>query len=251
MTHESIDQRTAWIDGELSPAESASFLAGLSEAERAALEAEKQLDSGIARLLGAEAPCPDAAWKRAAQAVYEAEAAATRARFNWRRSALLAAPLAAAVVIVFALLVPGYSDATPTFLKVAGATVPEMEQHAAVLSDHDQVEQFMRQYGFNVRLNEVAPPPPVAGERKSLRLLGAQAVEYRGETVILLLFACCGKPAQVVVTTRGGEAERAILAAQRRKAVEFTRELCPQYRGVVVGETDQATHMLSLLASYR
>lgn len=245
MDHE--QKRTAWLDGELPPDEATAFWAELPEADRTALEQEKQLDERIAGLLATPAVCPERAWARAKAAVWEAEADTTRKRFALGRLALAAAPIAAVFVVVFALLVPANSDATPTFLKVAGATVPELAQQSAVQGEREHVEQFMRQYGFNFSLDEIQLPAHEVEEGRPLKLIGARAATYRGETVIMLLFACCNKPAQMVLIARGGEAEQAIRAAMEKKSIRMTRELCPQYMGAVVGDTDRAGHILALL----
>ena len=247
MSMDNEQKRTAWLDGELPPDEAAEFLAGLSEAERAALEQEQRLDAHIAGLLRAPVSCPQQAWERASAAVWDAEAASTRARFQWRRIAMVAGPIAAVFVVMFALLVPANSDTTPTFLKVAGATVPEMALHSTVQGEREQVEQFMRQYGFNLSLDEVDIPEHEIREGRTLRLIGASTATYRGETVLLLMFSCCNKPAQLVVIARGGEAERAIREAMEKKSVNTARELSAQYMGAVVGDTHRGDHLLALL----
>ena len=247
MNMEQEHKRTAWLDGELSASEAAAFLAELSDAERHELEQEKHLNEGIASLLRADAPCPLSAWKRATAAVYEAEAAQTRTRFQWRKAALIAAPIAAVLLVVLMLAVPSTTDATPTFLKLAGATVPELEHYSSVQPERDQVDQLLRQYGFNLSLDEISVPAHEEAQGRTLRLIGASTATYRGETVVVLLFACCNKPTQVVITARGGEAERAVREAMERKSVLMARELCPQYMGAVVGDTDRAGLLLALL----
>jgi hypothetical protein len=249
MDMDQEQKRTAWLDGELPPEEAAAFLASLPEDEREALETEQRLDESILSLIGADAPCPAQAWQRVVNAVRDSEAAATRSRFQWRQAALIAGPIAAVLLVMFAVLVPAGSDATPTFLKIAGATVPELAEHSAVLGEREQVEQFMRQYGFNIRLHEVSLPAHETADGRNLRLLGARAATYRGETVLVLLYSCCNKPAQMVVTARGGEAERAIRTAMDKKAVRMARELCPKYIGAVVGETERAETILALLGA--
>jgi hypothetical protein len=249
MSMEQEHKRTAWLDGELPPGEADAFLAGLTGEEREALEEEQRLDASIATLLGGNASCPDHAWQRAVDAVHTHEASLTRARFHWRRAAMIAAPLAAVLVVMFALLVPANSDATPTFLKMADATVPELAKQCTVQGERDEIEQFMRRYGFNFSLNEVNLPPHETTDGRTLDLIGARAVTYRGETVVVLMFSCCNKPAQMVVTTRGGEAERAIRTALENQAVRMARDLCPKYMVAVVGDTERAGHILTLLVA--
>ena len=83
----------AYLDGELTPAESANLDQSLSHDDRGCLAAEMRLEADFAEMIGREVACPKKVWKRALIQVKKTRRFERRAARRFMRPVWVAASL--------------------------------------------------------------------------------------------------------------------------------------------------------------
>lgn len=198
----------AYLDGQLSAAESAEFDRSLTPDERVRLVSELRFESSLSESLGVAAPCPDELWNRVLSDVNRASGMPAR----WmRRTVPVSVVAAAAAVLLVSAWAVHTLGARPAFLSSTARTVSELTQQAELSSaDMDAVESFMQQYGVQLNLDKLSDEEAAHGHHDSFELLGARHDMFKGEPVVSLLFECCNQPSKVVLAKQGSPAADAI-----------------------------------------
>lgn len=233
---------SAYLDGELSATDASAYDAGLSEADRARMEAEMRLESAMADALRDESPCPLDVWKRIVQDVH----CAARKRDRWRATAahwgVPAFAAAAGIFVAFALYFPAGPNSLPPFLELAVANEPEMRQVSPAELDRAMVEDLLRQTGVDLSL---APKVDLSHHR--MEFVDASKGIYGDRNYVRLLFLCCGQPVKIIITPEDTPAAAAIEKAFADG--EFTGDTRRTGGCIIaaVGDARHAPEVLSLI----
>ncbi len=196
----------AYLDGEMSAAEAAAFVASLGPAERLLTESETRLEAALAAKLSAGPTCPDEAWEQTL-ALLQAHAAPRPRRVERPlRLAAVAVVALAAWIAAFAMNRDGLfaaDAATSPSLALNASTIEDMLASAEVRGGQAEVQAFLDQYRLPVALLGQGAASP--SKKKSAQLLGAGLERYGAVDVPVIYAACCGKPVKIVfVHTCGG-----------------------------------------------
>jgi hypothetical protein len=241
MSREHDIEWSARMDGEPVPGETEGMKRPLPEDRARRLEAERGFESALAIKLSGDAPCPEDLWRRVQDQIRQHEHAPvvpfSRKRPMRSRLTLGAGALAAAMLLVVA----GYAflqTAGPeaAFLHVAEASVAEMAATSAVPPENQQAaESFLADHDIRLTLG---PLEAFSDGHHTTRLIGARGLSFRGDTVVELLFDCCGFPVKVVIVQTGGPAASALcLPPGKGCQVQVVQDI-GEYQVAVVGKHD-------------
>ncbi len=241
MSREHDIEWNARMDGEPVPGEAVEMNRPLSEDHARRLKAERGFETALAENLSGDAPCPDDLWLRVQDQIRQLDQAPvvpfSRKRPLRSRLTLSAGALAAAMLLVFA----GYAflpTAGPeaAFLHVVEASVAEMAATSAVPPENQQAaETFLADHDIRLTLGSLES---FADGHHTTRLIGARGLSFRGDTVVELLFDCCGFPVKVVIVQTGGPAASALcLPPGKGCQVQVVQDI-GNYQVAVVGKHD-------------
>ena len=189
----------AYLDGEMSAAEAASFSAALTDAERGRAEAETRLESALAKRLALGPACPEETWG----GVLKQLDAARPARPWWN----LSRPLRIAAALLLATGawgVTGYmyraqilralsvQPASPYVM--TAQTIEDLTAHALVGGSPEEIQRFLDKEQIGVRLVQEWEQSP-HGRRIDLK--GAGLEQYGDIGMPAIYFECCGQPAKI------------------------------------------------------
>lgn len=237
----------AYLDGELTAAESAEFEAELTPAQRDRLAEERRFENALGDALTSGAGCPDRLWKRIEQQVADAEGP--------RRSGAVGSPrwsfplVAAAAVLLLlggSLFFLG-GESTPDALRmeVSTATAFMAERNPEIGSSESAVSAFLEARSIPVRLQSVRAFNAV--HKHEVALLGAGEVAIDGETLPELLFTCCDQPTRVILAqTSSRAAERLENAVGKEDADVLEVRRFGNYVAAVVSK-HRSNQVLNLL----
>ena len=191
----------AYLDGEMTPAESAAFDQSLTAEERQRLERELLLECELGDVLSAPVPCPRGTWMAAKTAV-KRSARKHRKRPGWVRWGLLAGlPVAALLVIGVLAVFPEQREPQPLFMTLSGKNVSDIAAHSQVADGVAGVRALMQQCALPIALD---PADPLDGETTPYRLVGAREDSSHGEKIVQLFFDCDGQAAVLVIAKGAG-----------------------------------------------
>ena len=194
----------AYVDGELSATEMAAFEETLSASERRLLSSDVQFDRAFNDRLAEDATCPDDVWARTKALletqVTEAETVElppdniVRIRPSRLRDFSMIAA-AAIITLMISWVLPVLSPNTAP-VTLAEQSVDELAAHSEVEPTPEQIQQYMHQHNYRLRLEEVESLRTVQ-IHGDVRLLGAARNQERdyGE----LYVACCQYPVKIVI----------------------------------------------------
>jgi len=199
------EQWTAYLDGELSDDEREAFLATLSAAEKARLEAEEGFEAHLGEALRKGPSCPDLLWKRVQRDITARAGESTieeeeRGGLPW----VWGLATAAVVLVVAALATYHVRDGADDLLHVAAADTTALAATSQTDANLDAVNAFLVAHAVGVTLEPLSPENP--GKNVHSRLLGARMARMGEEEVAELLFECCSEPVKVVVAKHGTRA---------------------------------------------
>lgn len=203
----------AYIDGELSTAESAEFEASLTERERNRLAAELQFENALSDRLGRRIECPQDVWHRT-RALVKNHAGDQRPnrvprRWIWGSVGSLAAAAAIALAVTFGT--PLNSIAPDAFV-VTAATVEELGRESEIdRPDKGAVEAYLHAHGIQLDLADLESIA-LARTHSDMIWAGARTVSLRknnGEATELLI-GCCKQPVKILLVRRGSEGAKII-----------------------------------------
>jgi len=227
----------AYLDGELTPAESAAFDAGLTPEERDRLAAEMHFESALAEALRGDVKCPDHVWRRAQVLVRNAGKARRRRVRLWWGAAFAAA--AALVLSVFqpGLLPDGGANGTPHVLAAVPSTMAEFEARSEVPPTLEAVDAYLERNGIHLQLASLETVPHVAGGHVhgTMTLVGACEGDCPHHTMQALMFNCCGKPVRLLLAPLGSGGAGMLQMANQNHEVQ-RMAVVGAYLAAVVGE---------------
>lgn len=190
-----------YLDGEMTPAESAAFDQSLTAEERQRLERELLLERELGDVLSAPVPCPRDTWMAAKTAV-KRSAREHRRRPRWVRWSLLAGlPVAALLGIGVLAVFPEQTEPQPLFMTLSGKNVSDIAAHSQVADGVAGVRALMQQCALPIALD---PADPLDGETTPYRLVGAREDSSHGEKIVQLFFDCDGQAAVLVIAKGAG-----------------------------------------------
>lgn len=236
----------AYLDGEMSVAEAASFSASLTDAEQGRAEAEIRLESALAKRLAVGPACPEETWAGVLKQLESARPAGP-----WWH---LSRPLRIAAALLLATGawgVTGYmyraqilralsvQPASPYVM--TAQKIEELTAHALVGGSPEEIQRFLDKEQIGVKLVEEWEHSP-HGRRIDLK--GAALEQYGDIGMPAIYFECCGQPAKVYfVHNCHAEPERCARYGQT--------DICDskqigQFTAVVVAKHHHAGRALSL-----
>jgi hypothetical protein len=146
----------AYIDGELSATEMASFEASLNALEQEQLRSDMQFDRGICHRLTENTTCPTEIWERTKVLLMESSTgedniAPFQPKPKSRPMLFGAATLLVAAMLAFVIstIVPN-STISPIILEAA--TIDDLAQQSEVASDAKIIEKFMHENDIELDL---------------------------------------------------------------------------------------------------
>lgn len=211
---------SAYMDGEMSASESASFDSGLSPNERERLLAEMDFESELGEVLGVPVECPREAWSEAMARVRHHDLShASIGERMWRYALRLApvAGIAALLLLGFFFVAP---EPEPAFLSLNEKDVASFETKNAECDSVAEVRDFLSRRAVQVSLD---PYNSLNESSTPYELVGACENDYRGELVMELLFRCSDGPAKVVIVRKAGSAAGEIGRALAAGTVRASR----------------------------
>lgn len=218
----------AFLDGEMTSAESAQFDQSAAPEVRERLSGDLSMETELSEIFSAPVVCPKATWKAAVMRVQKQARAEERPARRLLRHAWLALPLAAMILMaVYASMAKPNQPPQPLFLSLKGQDITAVAAKSQVSDGITGVRAFMEQMALPVVLN---PADDLDGQNAPYRLLGIRADQYRDERVVELLFDCEGEPASLIIVQKGGNAAWEIGKALAIGAVRASRSI----GGVVV-----------------
>ncbi len=240
MTGDKHNLWQAYLDGELSVAETAEFEASLTEAERERLASEMRFENGMAERLSHNATCPIEVWKRT-QAMLRECAAKEKAgaasgpspfrRWYWGMATIAAAATIALVFATFAPVPRGDYSA----IVMAAASVDELAEQSTQQGDKSIAEEFLRALNFDLHLNEESSLG-MAAIHHDIKVVGVHQSALEGDPVAEIFFGCCDYPVKIILAQKGSAAAKRIgLAAADGGQVQATRVI-GDYVTAVVGK---------------
>ncbi len=225
---------SAYLDGELSAAEASRFNQSLSPSERQRLADEMRLETALADALSRGSRCPTDVWDHAKAAVLQRAAPHPnifQRPLRWKD--LLAF---AALIAIVASAYTGFQmlNKLPSFLETPERHVADLQREAEIPgNDLSRVNAYFQSHGFAIDIHPGAKgfdePPHHRRE-----LLGAREAEFHGESVMEVLFDCCGVPTKIVVAPKDSAAASAITKAAAAGKVQESRAI-GDYVAAVVG----------------
>lgn len=215
---------SAYLDDQLDAKESAEFDGSLSLNEKDRLTKEVHWESCLATALADKSDCPDAVWKRVRSEVLKKERTHHSSRsVLFAPSLLKVAALAASVLVAFLLLhEAGRPEHDDDCLSMP-LNVEAMTAHLDVSGDLDSVRQFLKEHDVGISLQATSTIQMPAGHHATL--LGARASRSDGETVVELLYECCGKPIKMVIARNGTRMADRIRDSVSEDIVQITRQI--------------------------
>lgn len=196
----------AYTDGEMTPAEAAQYDRTLDAEDRSRMETEMEMERCLGEYLAVPVPDSDEAWKASLALIAEAKRV-RRPRAKWLyRTAGLAIPIAAMVLVA---VYAGYEkpEPAPWFLSMNENDASAAGTPARLPEVLVAVRNLLRDRAVDVAFD---PLNSLEAEDAPYRLLAAREGEYSGESVVELLFECNGHPAKVVIANGKGNAAREI-----------------------------------------
>lgn len=208
---------SAYLDGELSASEAASFDESLSPRESDRLAAEMRLENGLGDALSQAPPCPDAVWA-SLQTKIQPGPATMRASAKWYKPTLPAA--IAMIVLIGAGAAYFQYQREAAFLRLPG-TVDDLALHAEWRESWTHVQDFFHENHFELALRPLDSEDLDVHSR--IQFLGASRQQYHGEDVIELMFDCCRRPIMLAVARRDSDAAAAIAKSVGEGTVRDSR----------------------------
>lgn len=238
-TNEKEQMWQAYIDGELSATEMASFESLLTPGERELLTADVKFERGIVQKLSEKDACPLALWESIKSQLLEPEASniselpAQSARSRWFAAATVAAAAGVAFLIYAVTpdsVTPGSGLTAPTV--IAAESVDELAGRSDVNSDRLVIQKFMHDHQVDLDLRD-EQTIPIAERHSNIQLVGAHA--YPNDDYVELYMGCCKKPVKIVLARRGTEAARLLGQANDENSEVQATRIVGNYVAAVVG----------------
>lgn len=201
----------AYLDGEMTAAEAAAFVASLEPGERALSESETRLEAALASRLTAGPACPDATWEQTLALLH----GHTAPRQWWR----VERPLRAVAIFIVAvaawaaafglnydrIFAQANGSAANPMLALAANSLDEMLASAEVRGGQAEIQAFLDENRIPVALYTEGNDEH--GHPRKAQLLGAGLERYGAVDVPVIYAACCGKPVKVVFLHACGRAK--------------------------------------------
>lgn len=234
----------AYLDGEMTAAESLELERSLSPTDMARLEAEKRMESALCDALNEGPDVPDALWQRNKAAMKNAPR--HRPRRNWLFAFGGAGMAAAALFAVFV-----YMQVLPNragFWTVGAHSTTDLAKLSEVPDTKASIEQFLTAHGVSMAVPDFPYSP--ANSMHKVNLLGVTSATYEGSEVVELLYSCCGFPAKVVIVNDNTPAADDLRQAKMDGRVQRLRHMGGYLAGLITShETDAVLDELKLTAN--
>ncbi|MFM1919562.1 MAG: hypothetical protein RLZZ303_1196 [Candidatus Hydrogenedentota bacterium] len=242
----------AYLDGQLSAGEAASFDDSLDDAGRARIEGELQLEAALADKLCAGEACPADLWRNT---LAQLQQPAPRKVVPFRRAAALAA--AAAILMTVgagfsyvygAPEAPGTVDvAMPEMamarLAISEETVSDFALRAKTPCSPKAIERFLEEHNIQLAVSEKCDSP--AAQQHRVRLLGSCMGNCPKGEIVEVLFDFDGTPAKLVLARASSGGAKLIRKEEQKGTVLRTRVVGDYLAGVVFrGENPKDTDIL-------
>jgi hypothetical protein len=237
---------SAYLDGELGSTEAAAFDQSLTPDERRRAGAELRFERALATRLNEGTGCPDALWRQIRADIRHAERQSARPKVIRFRFAALSAAAGIAALLVVAVLVRPDRSTNPAIDAVAAArpddaailyhprAVEEFGQIAAAGGDNPAaVSRFLVSMGIQVGVSALPADHTFHGH--ALHLAGARVRKAGDETLVDVLWSCCGKPIVVTLAARDSYAATRLDAMDPSHGVQAHAHI-GAYTAAVVGE---------------
>lgn len=201
MKHKQENLWSAYLDGQLSAKESAEFDDSLTPDERGCLAREIHWEACLANALASNSECPDAVWKGVRSKIVEKSKKKRSVRLFMFAPHLWKLAAVAAVIVVAFIFLLSPENSTYEDCLAAPHNLEAMTAKLDVSGDLGAVRQFLQKQDFDISLGPVPSTEESNGHERIL--LGARAIQERGETVIELLYSCCGEPLKMILARTG------------------------------------------------
>ena len=223
----------AYIDGELTVIEMSEFEASLNEDECQQLVAEIQFEGGLAERLSQDVKCPDEVWERTKSLLtgQKKESVPAYRRWYWGMATLATAAALAFMISLYGPVKPDASSA----LVLAAETVAELAATSETDANPDAVQAYLASHNVELELNPMESLA-IASAHRHLQFIGARTLEVNHESVVEMLFGCCGRPVKVMMASQGSDVAMLIglASASGKGEVQATRTV-GHYLTAVVG----------------
>lgn len=242
----------AYIDGELSATDMATFEETLSASDRRLLSSDVQFDRALSERLSEDACCPADVWART-KALLESQSADAEndtpdnvvpLNRSWIRNFVTIAAAAMITLMVSWVIAPGSDHKSVIF---ANESVGELAANSAVDASSEQIQQYMQQNNYELRLVAL-DKLRIVQLHGNVELIGA-AHSNDGE-LIELYVACCRHPVKIIMAERNTpEAEFIVKSLGKDNDLQATRLV----NGYVVGVVSKhhAVGMLDIFAEQK
>ena len=228
----------AYIDGELSAAEMASFESSLSTGEQELLTADVKFERAIVEKLSETDACPDDVWESIkSQLLHSDETnvvdfpAGRSTRSRWVAAATIAA--AACVAFVIYAVTPATPSGLVAPTTVSASTVDELASQSDVAPDRLVIQEFMHDHKVALNLRD-EQSLPIAQRHSNIELVGAHA--YPNDDFVEIFAGCCKKPVTIVLARRGTEAAKLLGQSNDKNSQVQATRVVGDYVAAVVGE---------------
>ena len=229
----------AYLDGQMSATEAAAFDESLTERERECIAAELRLETGIAERLRGGAACPEATWKRT-QLLLRNQSTGRSRRWNVLRRGMAAAAVLAVAAAGYVTLRPGAEGV----LALPEAKVAIFAATSEVVVEAAAVRTYLKSHGLDGALAPLEAVHPESQHKA--KLLGARTREYQNESVVELLYDCCGQSVKVVLAPPDSSVAEALLNGAVNGRTVWAARRMPQYVAGVISKHD-ASDLIDLL----
>lgn len=230
----------AYIDGELSATEMASFEAMLNPGDQERLRTDVQFDRGVNERLQEGSSCPLEVWERTKALLIkhsEAKSTSTTVAFRpkrrsmmWGVGTLLAA---AGLAFVISTLAPFYAGLNATPIILEAATIDELVSQSKVKAEPQAIEAYMHANNINL---DLVPEDSIAMAQfhSPLKLVGASRTED-GEYVELFV-GCCKEPVKIIIVHRNSASAKKLGGACGLDCDVQATRIVGDYLTAVVGK---------------
>lgn len=230
---------SAYLDGELTVAESAEFEDSLSPEQREMLVAERSFEAQLVERLGSDVQCPDDLWKNTKAKMLPVQT--SRKRMTGTTRWIFGLATAAALVLFTTVFVqPKYGEpALASVLTIEEGAGNNFAASSEVSVSAQLINDYFGENGVNLILGAMN------GDDAAMHtsfLLGAASRDVEGEEITEVFIGCCKHPVKIVIM-RADATVANMIRESRNKYEMIDMKSIGDYLAVLVGN-HSAHHVL-------
>lgn len=245
------DRDSMWmanLDHQVTPGEAMQFEQWLSESERERLAHELRLEALLMARLMEGPDCPDALLKQITKSVRVSSKRQPRfGRTFWLCNLAAAAMvvfIAGSQLLQFGQAMKGDVSTTDRISLALGTESPsDLAEESQTAPDRFAVERFLQEREIQLAISDFSAVPPASMHK--VTLIGARVAGSAQDSLVELLYNCCGSPARVYVAKRDSGGAARILDAERNGELQ-EQAVVGDYVAGVAG-THASDHLLRVL----